>query len=56
MFDLSNTSIILKAIIFSSFGYFLLLTVLIWDDFQREIHILFIETYTLLSQVQALSG
>ena len=52
----SNIVDISKAIICSSFGYFFLLTILIWDDFQREIHVIFIHIYIYFSQVQALTG
>ncbi|KAK6638918.1 hypothetical protein RUM43_007188 [Polyplax serrata] len=49
-----NSLAIVKATICSSFGYFLLLTILIWDE-QREIHLIFIHVYTILSQIQALT-
>lgn len=45
-----------KAIIASSFGYFLILPSLIWQDINKDLHLIFMAGYNLVSHTQALSG
>lgn len=52
----TSLKIVLKAIILSNFGWFLLLPSLIWDNSVQEFHLMFILLYTTLSQLLAYSG